>query len=419
MTARPALKKALRAVRRDRWTIQLGVDPERAVVFRAPSTGIVELIEHLDGRADLATLARRHQVSPTTVQQVVRDLATAGVLDGTQPPGTQPPGTQPPGTQPPGTQPPGTGRAAAAEPGTSPGDGRVRGRSERTLRRVGTAVAEHRRRLEPDLAAWSLLDGGSDGGAAELDRRSAATVGVRGGGRLATAISLLLGSAGVGGLVADDDRLTRHSDRAPAGLGADDVGRPRRAGLRRRLTEVAPATRLFTDHPAPALVVVTDGGADREQLCGLRAAGVPHLVTGIRETVGSVGPLVVPGRTSCVRCHDLTRTDRDPAWPLVVDQLAAGARAPLRPGSTDEAAPRGGPVGAVVRGVPRGAPAVEACDGVLATLVASTAALHVLSWLGGGAPPSVDGTVEFRLPDGTGRRRSWAPHPACGCQRTA
>jgi len=386
LVTRPSLKKALRAVRRDQCTVQLGIDPERAVVFRTPSARVVELIQHLDGRADLVTLARRHDLPVAAVQQVVRELSAAGVLDSTP---------------------------VAAGPVTGP----VTGRSERTMRRLGVAMAEHRRRLEPDLAAWSLLDAAPDGGAAELDRRAAATVAVVGGGRLGTAIGLLLASAGIGGLVAEDDRIVRHSDRVPAGLGADDVGRPRRTGLRRRLAEVAPGTRLLSEHPAPDLVVVTDGGADRDLVTALQQAGTPHLVVGIRETVGSVGPLVEPGTTSCVRCHDLTRTDRDPAWPLVVDQLAAAARAPVRLRAVDGATPRTDLTGDKVRGVPVGAPAVEACDAVLATLVAAAAALHLLTWLRGEPPPSIDGTVEFRLPDGHGRRRSWAPHPACHCLR--
>ena len=136
---------------------------------------------------------------------------------------------------------------------------------------------------------------------------------------------------------------------------------------------------------------------------------------------------MVPGRTSCLTCHHLTRVDRDPAWALLVDQLAvaAGGPAHLRgsgggeAGPDDKAVPVGGVLGTVpagkVRGTTRSAPAVEACDGVLATLVASTAVLHVLTWLAGRVPPSVDGTVEFRLPDGFGRRRSWSVHPGCAC----
>jgi hypothetical protein len=56
-----------------------------------------------------------------------------------------------------------------------------------------------------------------------------------------------------------------------------------------------------------------------------------------------------------------------------------------------------------------------ACDVVLATAVASHAALQVLSFLDSGAAPSMDGTLHIRLPDGLVRRRSWSQHPACGC----
>ena len=36
---------------------------------------------------------------------------------------------------------------------------------------------------------------------------------------------------------------------------------------------------------------------------------------------GLVGPLVVPGVTSCLTCADLHRADRDSAWPAVAMQL--------------------------------------------------------------------------------------------------
>ena len=41
-----------------------------------------------------------------------------------------------------------------------------------------------------------------------------------------------------------------------------------------------------------------------------------------------VGPLVVPGRSACLRCLELHRTDRDPGWPGVAAQLAAPAPTP-------------------------------------------------------------------------------------------
>ena len=47
---------------------------------------------------------------------------------------------------------------------------------------------------------------------------------------------------------------------------------------------------------------------------------------------GVVGPLVIPGLTSCLRCADLHRRDRDPAWHALAVQLtvARAARAGVR-----------------------------------------------------------------------------------------
>ena len=108
-----------------------------------------------------------------------------------------------------------------------------------------------------------------------------------------------------------------------------------------------------------------------------------------------IGPLVVPGRSSCLRCHDLHRCDRDPAWPRLAAQLATDPSRPARGAS---------------------APVASACDVTLAAAVAAHAVMQALAFLDGQVTPSaVDGTVEVSLPDGGMRRRSWTPHPGCGC----
>lgn len=432
---RPSLRRGLTVIRRDDRTVQLGTDPVRATVLSVDSPQVAQLVAALDGRADLPTLARRHGLVPAVVAQVVAELAAAGVLEAavTEP---EPPAAvcDPAGTAGVPAH-SGTARGAGgpggrrlqlvADPNAALTAGACaptgRGRSERTLRRREAAASEHRRRSQPDAAAWSLLDEPGTG-QRQRSRRAGAVVAVTGGDRLGAAVSLLLASAGVGQVVCGDESPTRHGDGFPGGLGRDDVGRSRRAGLARRLRELSPSTRLLTEHPAPDVVVVTDGGADRDAVEALRSAGQVHLVLGARETLGVVGPFVVPGRTSCLRCHHLHRTDRDPGWPMVVDQLAAASRGPVGTsvvaGAGAAAGTAGEPAVHRLRGNAAGSTATEACDGVLATLIASTAALHVLTWLRGEVPPSVDGTVEFRLPDGTGRRRGWEPHPNCGCLRT-
>jgi bacteriocin biosynthesis cyclodehydratase domain-containing protein len=114
---------------------------------------------------------------------------------------------------------------------------------------------------------------------------------------------------------------------------------------------------------------------------------VPHLLVVVRETTASVGPLVHPGVTACLRCLHLARADRDPRWAELSAQLAGGGRE------------------------------VDACDVVLATIAASLAAAQVLAHVGGDRRrvSTIGGVLQFDLGDGRLRRRSVAPHPACGC----
>ncbi len=42
----------------------------------------------------------------------------------------------------------------------------------------------------------------------------------------------------------------------------------------------------------------------------------PHLHVGVAHDTALIGPLVVPGDTSCLRCVHLHHRDRDPSWPV-------------------------------------------------------------------------------------------------------
>ena len=87
-----------------------------------------------------------------------------------------------------------------------------------------------------------------------------------------------------------------------------------------------------------------------------------------------VGPLVVPGRTSCLRCADLSRRDADPHWPLVLAQLSR-----LR------------------LDLPH----------VLAGWAASVAAAQVLAFLGGGQPETAGATLELSARRFVTELRAW------------
>lgn len=70
------------------------------------------------------------------------------------------------------------------------------------------------------------------------------------------------------------------------------------------------------------LVVLSDYlVADPHMVRDLHTERVPHLPVRVRDGTGMVGPLVVPGVTSCLGCADLHRSDRDAAWPAIAAQL--------------------------------------------------------------------------------------------------
>ena len=73
---------------------------------------------------------------------------------------------------------------------------------------------------------------------------------------------------------------------------------------------------------APALVLV----AGHHVLPPARyvrwlGADVPHLAITIGDADAVIGPLVVPGRTPCLRCRDEHRLAAEPWWPAVAAQL--------------------------------------------------------------------------------------------------
>lgn len=130
-------------------------------------------------------------------------------------------------------------------------------------------------------------------------------------------------------------------------------------------------------------VVVADGPeVDRVITDHLVRTDQPHLVVRSLGDAAWVGPLVVPGRTSCLRCADLCRRDADPHWPLVLAQLSR-----------------------MHLDLPE----------VLAGWAASVATAQVLAYLGGEQPETAGATVELSVRRFLTELRSWPPHAGCGC----
>ncbi len=218
------------------------------------------------------------------------------------------------------------------------------------------------------------------------------TIGVHGGGRLAAAVTSLLVGTGVVRLRLAADGVVSRSD-VGSGLRPEDVGRRRAdalADLARRLDPQVRLARLRPDATATQLVILTDAVVPApEVVMDLVAGGVPHLVARVRDGIGIVGPLVVPGRTSCLRCADLHRTGRDPCWPRIAGQLAG------RYQEADVTSTHGTAALAVAQ--------------AFRALAAAPVALRATP------PPTWNATLELDCVTGVVTRREWPPHPRCPC----
>jgi hypothetical protein len=306
---RPALKSGLLPVWRDRDTLQIGIDPRRAIALSGMGQAAF-LIGLLDGSRDrdqVIAAAAGRGVPVEATERILTLLAAGGALD------------------------------------DFPAS---------TLR---VLPAPLRAKFAAELATTSLAHRDGDGGARALARRRAALVRIEGDRRIGRTVARILSSSGVGQV-----QLVRTTQLSQT--------RPTRANRR------------------PDLVILV-GRQQGELATQLTRDRVPHLAVVAGEAIGIVGPLVIPGKTACLRCLDYVRAGNDPAWPLILAQL--GRRRPEPP----------------------------ACDAVLAASVAAQAAAQAMTAIERApiASPAASGTLELVLPDWRWRRRTWPMHPACPC----
>jgi hypothetical protein len=340
---RPVLKPAISRVWRGSSTLQFGIDPDTAVVLDPVDKVTARLLLSLDGTRDLAgvrSTAAGLGIDNVTTDRLLATLRHAGVLDD------------------------------AASPD----------------RPLSGLIPEISARLEPDLHALATRCHRPGTASARLTRRRLAHVQLIGGGRFGAPIATALAASGVGHLTVIDPDITQPADLAPGGLTADDLGTRRETATAMAIARVAPeVTATCGAGELPDLAIIAATRSVAELTRSFLSTGTPHLMVSVRDGTGVVGPLVVPGQSSCLRCLDLTRTDRDPQWPQIAAQLADHRR-PM------------------------------ACEAALAVALAGHAALHALTFLDGeAAPATVNGTIEVRA-DGRVGRRSWVPHPRCGCR---
>lgn len=135
---------------------------------------------------------------------------------------------------------------------------------------------------------------------------------------------------------------------------------------------------------SPALVVLAERGhVDVFDDGGYTSLDLPHLQVRAHAHRARVGPFVVPGRTSCLRCAHSHAIDADPLWPVTSLRLARATRG------------------------------LEVHNPALLHLAVAHAVAAVTGWADFGELSAA--SLEFTLP---GPKAEWVerpPHPLCGC----
>ena len=328
---RPALKPGLRWVWRDRDTLQIGIDSRRAVALTGmrSAAAMISLLDGSRDRGQVIAAAADLGIQAEAADRVITLLAAAGTL------------------------------------------------CDFPASTMATLPYDARARLASELATAALAHGDGDGGARVLVRRQGAIIRVHSTGQVGSCIASLLTASGIGRVVSVGPAAECPPPRAPEpGDWPPAMASP--AG--------APPMALSRAGKLPDLAVLA-GHHGQEVAAALVRQRVPHLAASAGEAIGVVGPLVVPGQSACLRCLDLARTDRDPAWPLILAQLAGQQPDPL------------------------------ACDALLAAAVAAQASAQALAFIDrpAEAGAALNGTLELVLPAWQWRRRTWPPHRDCDC----
>jgi len=293
-------------IRRGSDAVQVGIDPDAALVFRGP--GFAALLDLLDGSQSADTVRRAARTAGLTtahVREALNALATAGLI---------------------------------AERGAAPYTDSL---ASLQVRLIGVGSVGHQ-------------------------------------------LARLLVASGLGTLYVYDDEPADLTLYPSAGVLAS-----RAEALRSALGEAG--TRIFTvshwskpDTARPDLTIVACDRPEFDRVITdhLIRIDQPHMVVRCCGNGVSVGPLVVAGKTSCVRCADLARSVADPQWPTVLRELS---RIRL------------------------------ATPPVLLAWAAAVAAAQALVFLYGELPESAGATLELSWPEFVTRLRRWAAHPNCGC----
>ena len=246
---------------------------------------------------------------------------------------------------------------------------------------AGLTTAQVSGALDALVAAGLLAERGT---AAYSESLTPLKVKLIGAGSVGYQLARLLAASGLGTLYVYDDELPEPALYPAAGVLASrsEALRSTLGGGDTRVLSLSHWSKPDAGRVDLAIVACDEPEFDRVITDDLVRNDQPHLVVRCWGNGVSVGPLVIAGETSCLRCADLTRSSADPQWPAALRQLSR---------------------------------VHVASPPALLAWAAAVAAAQALAYLYGDRPEAAGATLELGWPNFVTRLRRWAPHPNCGC----
>lgn len=256
------------------------------------------------------------------------------------------------------------------------------------------AVQQLQARLLPELFFTTWLADVRDGGVSAISRRREWQINIYGDSRIATLLYGILLSSGITYTSVqslNDHKKISEEDLCAGFLHSSDIGllyANRTQELSRELSLFPmtkdPTTKRGDDEKSQRIMVAV-GNAPADQVQEWMSNGIPHLfIDGPDSATISLGPIVIPGQTPCVRCLSMALEDQNPAWrEISMEKL-------LKP----------------TREVPV----------AIAHHIAGVAALELLRFIDEGESQLIGrcARIDYHRPTNN-EQHSFTRHPACGC----
>lgn len=197
---------------------------------------------------------------------------------------------------------------------------KVEGRAKKNSKpQSDAAFIQLQNRITPELLQTSWIDGVNDGGVEILSARQNFLIEISGNNRVATLLYPLLLASGVSQVRYKRNlRPIGDLDIAVAGIRNSEIGfafNKECESLRREysLFPLDSSANYLDELSTPELRVHC-GEIDPEELSSWMCASQPfmHIPTPLGD-IAEIGPLVIPGRTPCVRCAELAHRDHSGA----------------------------------------------------------------------------------------------------------